>query len=83
MGDNVYIIKRSTAQEQNFSTCVIIVYFSRTQFNSVSLFLKKIHKEHQNILAVIHGQDWSVNLPSGSRMGGCYYVLYCNMKTIL
>ena len=37
--------------------------------NSNDLFRKEIYIEHQNILTAIHDQDWSVNLPSGSRQG--------------
>ena len=33
------------------------------------LFRKKIYIEHQHILTAIHDQDWSMNLPSGSRHG--------------
>ena len=33
------------------------------------LLPKKIYIEYQNILTAIYDQDWSVNLPSGSRQG--------------
>ena len=49
--------------------CISVLIKSQIS-NSKFLFRNQIYIENQNILTAIHDQDWSVNLPSGSRQDG-------------
>ena len=50
---------------------IFYYYYYKQSINQsiYALFRKEHYREHQNILPAVNDQDWSVNLPSGSRQG--------------
>ena len=44
-------------------------YYSKSKSKSFDLLRTKIYIEHKIFCQLKHDQDWSVNLPSGSRQG--------------
>ena len=48
---------------------IVFIFISNSNWNSFDLLKTEIYIEHKIFYQLMHDQDWSVNLPSGSRQG--------------